>query len=161
MQGDSIWIVISTSCQRTPSSLGGICSRMSTESFERWSLGYKTKLQTNNTQASLATSTYVLRRIKKGAAVWQPPAHTCHVMRRIIFFPSLLLKNRSKEKRISFGCNKVIFVLKQDSKYLALKIFLGFKKVNPESYQNESSSMIQKTMSTKITIKAIYIYLSR
>lgn len=55
----------------------------------------------------------------------------------------------SKEKRISFGYNKVIFVLKQDSKYLALKIFLGFKKVNPESYQNESSSMIQKQCQQK------------
>lgn len=64
-------------------------SRMSTEPFECWSLGYKTKLLTNNAQASLATSTHVLTRIKKGAAVWEPPAHTCHDVLKgiiIIFF---------------------------------------------------------------------------
>lgn len=37
---------------------------MSTQSFECCSLGYKTKLQTNNAWASLATSTHVLTRRK-------------------------------------------------------------------------------------------------
>lgn len=75
MQGDIIWIVISTSCQRTPSSLGGILTgaecpqnplnvHLKATKQSYW--------QTMHRQ-SLATSTYVLTRIK-GAAVWQPPA---------------------------------------------------------------------------------------